>query len=513
MRIAAIDVGSNSIHLVVVEADALGNQRVLAREKTMVRLAKGIARSGVIAPEAFQAGLEALALMAAVIRSFACETVMACGTAALREAANAESFIQEAATLGIPIRVISGEEEARLIFLAVTHAIPFPQEPVVLMDIGGGSTELTWIQGEHASASVSLPWGLQRLADAVSTANPPTAQDLERLHKFIRETLKHARKQLPKHLPDARIILGTSGTLMDLAKGSNPSINSGDDPAFSLDQLLRFKRKLWHTSTQGRVEGLGVDPKRAEVLHVGASWAAELIKWLGASQVRTLPVGMREGMIWEALMHGGIALPGLPERRQASVEALAAKLDPDAGHSAHVRELADRLFLDLRSTLELGDPDRELLGYAARLHDIGLSIAEKDHHKHSAYLVQNAQLPGFWRKEIELIAQVARFHRGKSPNAEKHDAFAQLAPWHRQRVEKLAAILRVADALDRSRRRAVHSARLDCSQEEIPLVIHGVGDLRPELESLQDKGRLLYRLLDRPVRVVVSKGEPDRLES
>jgi exopolyphosphatase/guanosine-5'-triphosphate,3'-diphosphate pyrophosphatase len=311
--------------------------------------------------------------------------------------------------------------------------------------------------------------------------------------------LKKARKQLPTDLPAAKIIIGTSGTLMDLAKGA------AGDSNFTLEQLIRFKRKLWRAGAQERVDTLGVDPKRAEVIHVGAMWALEVMHWLGADQVRSLPVGLREGMIWEALKHGGIPLPALHERRRASVETLAAKLDPDPGHSCHVQALADRLYLDLMPIFELGDPERELLACAARLHDIGLSIAEKEHHKHGAYLIQNAQLPGFWRKETEIIAQVVRFHRGRAPSVEKHEAFAALAPWHRQVVEKLAAILRVADALDRSRRQAVQSVRLEDSQEEALLLIQGARDLRPELESLQEKGQLLFRLLDKPVRTVITE--------
>ena len=157
MRIAAIDVGSNSIHMVVVEADPMGGQHVLARDKAMVRLAQGEAKSGEIGPEAFRAGLDALAQMAKTIQDFGCETLMACGTAALRDAKNAQAFVLEAEKLGIPIQVISGEEEARLIHQAVSHAIPFPPEPVTLMDIGGGSTELTWVQGGRVAASISLP--------------------------------------------------------------------------------------------------------------------------------------------------------------------------------------------------------------------------------------------------------------------------------------------------------------------------------------------------------------------
>ena len=282
MKIAAIDVGSNSVHLVVVETDELGNQTVLAREKHMVRLAKGILKTRAIAPDAFQAGLEALALMAEVIRGLRCETIMACGTAALREAENAPLFVAEAAKLGIPIRVISGEEEASLIYLAVSRAIPFPEAPAVLMDIGGGSTELTWIDSGRALASVSLPWGIQRLADAVPTSNPATAEELARLRKFIRKILKKAGKNLPEGLPKATVVLGTSGTLMELAKGAS------SQGSFDLEQLLRFKRKLWKSLPQERIALLGVDPKRAEVLHIVASWAHGLMGWVGASQVRCL---------------------------------------------------------------------------------------------------------------------------------------------------------------------------------------------------------------------------------
>jgi len=497
MRIAAIDVGSNSVHLVVVETDEMGNQTVLAREKTMVRLGKGVLKTGEIAPEAFQAGLEALALMAEVVRSLSCDTVLACGTAALREASNASRFVQEAARLGIPIRVISGEEEASLIFLAVSRAIPFPEEPAVLMDIGGGSTELTWISSGRALATMSLPWGLQRVADAVPTSSPATPEELARLRKFIRKILKKAGKALPETLPKVRLVLGTSGTLMDLAKGASGQAE------FDLEQLVRFKRKLWKSRPEERVALLGVDPKRSEVLHTGASWATGLMEWVGATHVRCLPVGLREGMVWQALARGGMALPVLADRRKASVEALAAKLDPDPGHSRHVQFLADRMFLDLQPHFDLGDPERELLGYACRLHDIGLSLSEKGHHKHGAYLIQNANLAGFWPTETEEVSQIVRYHRGKAPDPTEHEVFALLKPWTQHVVEKLAAILRVADALDRTRRQAVSEVRVRAEGEDLVLVIHGAGDLRPELESLQIKGKLLFRLLDRPVRVVV----------
>ena len=497
MRIAAIDVGSNSIHMVVVEADPMGSQHVLARDKAMVRLAQGEARSGEIGPEAFRAGLDALAQMAKTIRDFGCETLMACGTAALRDANNSQAFVLEAEKLGIPIQVISGEEEARLIHQAVSHAIPFPPEPVALVDIGGGSTELTWVQGGRVAASISLPWGLQRLADAAQTANPPTGHDLKRLRKMIRRILKKARKDLPSELPEPTLILGTSGTLEDLARGAAAG------QAFSVAQLRDFALKLWRADAQQRVEGLSVDPKRAEVLHVGAIWALSLMEWLGGASLRHLPVGLREGMVWEALKHGGAAIPPLADRRKASIQQLAARLDPDPGHSHHVARLADELFTSLQPHFELGDTERQWLAFAARLHDIGFSISEKGHHKHGEYLIRNATLPGFWPEEVELLAQVVRFHRGKPPHHAKHEAFRALAPWHRQVVRKLAAILRGADALDRRRKQVVRHLALEVDDERLNLILDAAGEVDPEMDAFLDKGALLGTLLDRRIEVTV----------
>ncbi len=495
MRIAAVDVGSNSIHMVVVEADPLGGQRVLAREKVMVRLARGEAKSGEISPEAFRAGLEALAQMAKVIRGFACDTVMACGTAALRNARNAQAFLLEAEQLGIPIQVISGEEEARLIHQAVSHAIPFPQEPVALVDIGGGSTELTWVQSGRVVASVSIPWGLLRLADAVATADPPTAQDLKRLRKTIRRILRKTRKHLPKELPASTLMLGTSGTLEDLARGS------GGTYACDRAQLRAFALKLWRTDTQGRVARLGVDPRRAEALHVGAIWALSLLEWVEAPRFRHLPVGLREGMVWEALKHGGAAIPPLSDRRRASIAHFADRLDPDPGHSRQVMAFSDQIFLALQPTFELGDTERQWLEFAARLHDIGHSISERGHHKHGEYLVRNASLPGFWPEEVELLAQVVRYHRGKAPDPTRHEAFRALAPWHRERVRKLAAILRAADALDRRRRQAVNAISVELDEETLTVRLENSGDVEPEIEAFRERSGLLGTLLDRRIEI------------
>jgi exopolyphosphatase/guanosine-5'-triphosphate,3'-diphosphate pyrophosphatase len=209
-------------------------------------------------------------------------------------------------------------------------------------------------------------------------------------------------------------------------------------------------------------------------------------------------------MIWEALKHGGAAIPPLAERRRGSIEALAARLDPDPGHSRQVVRLADELFLALQPHFELGDTERQWLAFAARLHDIGFSISEKSHHKHGEYLIRNAALPGFWPLEVDLLAQVVRFHRGKVPHHAKHEAFRALAPWHRQVVRKLSAILRGADALDRRRRQSIHHLRVELDDQVLRVCVEATGDVEPELEAFLDKGALLGTLLDRRLEVTLS---------
>ena len=504
MRIAVIDIGSNAIRTEVVEADAVGNQRVLARETTLMPFARGVARTGEIAPQAFQEGLEALALTAQVIQGFRCDTVMACGTEALRTASNAPLFIQETARMGINIRVISRDNEARLLFQTAKRAVPISDKPMVLLNLGESNTRLTWIQGEMAVANTTLPWGFQSLADNMPTADPPTPEDLKHLNKFLRKGIKKACKGLPEGLPKAEIILGTSETLRELALGC------GGDPAFTRKQLLHFKRDLWRVGAQGRIHGHGVSPSQAEVSHVAASLILGIMNWLDIQEGQCLPVGLREGLLWEVLELGGQEKPGLPECRMASVEALAADQDPDPAHSRQVMRLADLLFLDLLPILGLGDLEQELLRHAARLHDIGLSSADKEHHKHGACLIQNAHLAGFGQAEATILAQVVRFHRGKDPDPLRHEGFAQLEPWHRSMVEKLTAILRVADALDRRRRQSIQTVRIRLDGDEALFVIQGSGDLRPELERLQEKGLMLFRLLDRPVRTVVNEAPRER---
>lgn len=501
MIVAAIDVGSNSIHMVVVRADGQGGLEVLAREKAMVRLARGQALSGEIGEEAFQAGLQALAKMADVLRSHGCETVMACGTAALRDARNAPAFIQAARDLGIDIKVISGEEEARLIYRAVEHAVPFPATTVALMDIGGGSTELTWVEGGIVLASVSIPYGIQRLTDLSGAQDPPTEADHARLQTEIARILQQVHTTLPVEVPPASLVLATSGTLEDLAWAATRSAS------LSLAQLDELNGNLWAMPAPDRTALLGVNPKRAEMIHVGGVWAAHLMRWLGASELHHLPVGLREGMIWEAVAHGGRSVPPLAERRMGSVQALAAVHAASGDTSPRVESLAMALFEDLHSAFELGDWEREMLRMACLLHRIGQSQATRGYHKAGATLILTGELKGFWPKEVEVLALLVRFHRGRLPDPERHEAFRRLAPWHRALVEKLASILRIATVLDSEGPKGLLGIRLHTLAEEalLELVLtRRSKGLPAALDRAEAASSHLAHVLRKPVRLTTT---------
>lgn len=495
MKVAAIDVGSNSIHLVVMEADGAGGLRVLAREKAMVRLARGLAATGRIAPEAFAAGLQTLARMAELLKSQACDATLVCGTAALRDAANAAAFTAEAAALGLPIRVISGEEEARLIHLAVAHAVPFPEAPALLLDIGGASTELTWVHGSSLLASLSLPWGAQRLCDLLGPADPPTAADRAALQATLDRLLADARHALPPDLPPAALALGTSGTLGALTRAC------GGGTTLALPALRTLNDALWSLPVAERPAKLGVSARRAEQLHVGGLWAEALLAWSGAGNLQHLPVGLREGLVWEALSHGGAAIPPLAHRREASVRALVRAHAPEAPVPDPVEPLAAQLFAALNPCLELGDWERDLLGLAAAVHGIGRAGSDKGSHKRAAHRVRQADLTGFWPQEVELLAQVVRHHRGRPPDPDRHDAFHQLPPWHRTVVQKLAALLRVAVALGGTTGLARVEIRVAPEAVHLGLAARPGRGRREALEAVAASTLPLARLAGRPILV------------
>lgn len=449
-RLAAIDIGSNSIHMLVVESSGAGTggYRVLARERDMVRLGKSALGEGVLSGKAMRKGLEALLKMTTLARLKGAGEIVAVATSAVREAANGGEFIAQVRALtGLPVRLLSGEEEGRLIFRAVRHAVDLSRDTVVLADVGGGSTEWCVARKGDLRSVQSVPLGSLRCA-AMLEGDPPTSRSAERLRRTIRDTLD--RLKTPKRVDRFVATSGTAaccGDLADLAAGRERGAMLGGLRELRLRELDAVVDGL-RAMTAGEIAALPpVGAPRAGSILAGAILLQELAARAGVDRLFLCDRALREGLVLEALGAPAGEEPAGAEVRRRQVLDLASRAPGMLVHAQQVARLAVRLF-DLAAPVHnLGAREREWLEFAALLHDIGHSIHFERHHKHSHYLITTADLDGFDPREIEIIAEVARYHRGAPPR-EKHPSFAALRPWQQRTIEKLTALLRVANALD-----------------------------------------------------------------
>ncbi len=497
-RLAAIDIGSNSIHMVVVERGGPGGYRVLARERDMVRLGKSALADGALSGKAMRKGLEALLKMTTLARLKGASEIVGVATSAVREAANGRDFLAQVRALtGLDVRILSGEEEGTLIFRAVQHAVDLSQGTVVLADIGGGSTE--WCvarRGELASVQ-SVPLGSLRCS-AMLEGDPPVARSVEQLRRALRDGL--AKLKTPK--TTARLI-ATSGTaaccgdLADLLAGREHSAMIGGLRELRLRELNTVVAGLEKLTVKEIAALPPVGAPRSGSILAGAILLQELAVRVGVDRLFLCDRALREGLVLEALGAPTVADPGFGEVRRRQVSDLASRAPGMLVHAQQVAHLSLRLF-DLTAPVHnLGAREREWLEFAALLHDIGHSIHFERHHKHSHYLITTADLDGFDRREIEIIAEVARYHRGAPPRL-RHASFAALRPWQQRTVEKLTALLRVANALD-----CTHATRvIDLyaslqGRREVRVEVLSPFEVDLELQSARQRARLFRRVFGR----------------
>lgn len=450
-RIAAIDIGSNSIHMVIVERGgplASGSYQVLARERDMVRLGKSALADGALSPKAMRKGLEALLKMTTLARLKGAGEIVAVATSAVREAANGSDFLAQVRALtGLDVRILSGEEEGALIFRAVQHAVDLSQGTVVLADVGGGSTEWCVARRGDLRSVQSVPLGSLRCA-AMLEGDPTALRSIERLRRAVREGL--AKLKTPKSTDRMIATSGTAaccGDLADLLAGRERGAMIGGLRELRVRELNSVVAGL-QTLTVKEIAALPpVGAPRAGSILAGAVLLQELAAKAGVDRLFLCDRALREGLVLEALGAPAAAAPVAGEVRRRQVLDLASRAPGMLAHAQQVAHLSVRLF-DLTAPVHnLGAREREWLEFAALLHDIGHSIHFERHHKHSHYLITTADLDGFDPREIEIIAEVARYHRGAPPRA-RHASFAALRSWQQRSVERLTPLLRVANALD-----------------------------------------------------------------
>jgi exopolyphosphatase/guanosine-5'-triphosphate,3'-diphosphate pyrophosphatase len=511
MRLAAIDIGTNSLHMIVVQVRPDFSFEVIDREKEMVRLGAGGLDGRALTTEAMHTARQVLAKFRRLAESHRVDEIVAVATSAVREAENGGEFLKAIANeTGIRARVISGTEEARLIHLAAAYGVSRPGEVTVVVDIGGGSIEITRGAGPAVDAARSFKLGVIRLTERFVKTDPIEPRDERKLERHIEEELEEHLTEIVTHGFDR--VVGTSGTILSL--GAVAAAEEDGAAAAPLrnrrvpaKQVRRVRRTLTSLEIEKRVRVPGLDPRRADIAVAGAVLLDTILRRLGATEITLCDLSLREGLVLDYIARHRKEIAQAdryPDVRRRSVIELAERCNYWPDHAHQIARLAVSLFDETRGAHGLTDKEREWLEYAAVLHDIGVHISYERHHKHSYYLITNGQLRGFEPEEIEIIALVARYHRRVEPKR-RHQGFGGLRKRSRQTVRTLAAILRLAENLDRSHAQTISGVAVHDRGEDALLQLRTTGDAELELWAATRHAAPLERVLGKPVRVEVSR--------
>jgi exopolyphosphatase/guanosine-5'-triphosphate,3'-diphosphate pyrophosphatase len=504
LRIAAIDIGSNAMRAFAVEFTSVGKYRQLLSDRAPVRLGHSVFLAGAIARDDMEAAIAALGNFRVEVEALGVRHLRAVATSAVREAGNKAEFVRRARReAGVEVEPISGAEEGRLLHLAVSKRMAI-EKPILLVDLGGGSLEVSLADRRGILWSESHPVGAVRLLEEFRQSKG----NAKKFQKLIEESVGAFRMPASGVGRRPVALAATGGNMEDTWKllGGKESQHVGHVTVSALETLAARLAKM---SLQDRVRKLGMRPDRADVILPALYIHIHLARLAGLKQILVPRVGVKEGVVWDLLDSVAIHT-NQAERRAELVRdgaiALGRRFQFEEGHGVQVGRLAVTLFDQLRDLHGLGAEEREILVAAAILHDVGRFIGDRAHHKHSYYLISQSDLPGLGPRELELAAQVARYHRRSEP-ATRHEPYRRLHPTDRDRVERLAAVLRLADALDREHRGAVDQVRARRRDGRLVLELKGAKehgqrhDFLLEQWAVQQKGDLFTRLWGLPVEV------------
>ncbi len=472
--IAAIDIGTNSVHMVIVRiVTSLPAFTIIAREKETVRLGDRDPQTGNLTSEAITRAIGALKRCQEVAKSLNAHQILAVATSAVREAPNGHEFVRSIETeLGLAVNIISGQEEARRIYLGVLSGVEFNNTPHLIIDIGGGSTELILGDSDEPRTLSSTKIGAVRLTAEFVPKNPVSDRELIYLQAFVRGQLERATDEIKANLRSGETpkLVGTSGTIETLAAILNTD-KSGQIPdrihgfEIRLPELRNLIHRLRRMTVAERTTIEGMSERRAEIIIAGAVILQEAMAMLGMQSLSVCERSLREGVIVDWMLTQGLIEDRLKYQgsiRERSTLKIAGKYGVDIPHSERVAELALSLFDQTYEQLHTWDKSvRQLLWSAAILHNSGHFVSHDAHHKHSYYLIRYGELLGYTEAEIDTIANIARYHRKSAPK-KKHQNLQNLSKEQKSIVSQLSALLRVAVALDRRRIGAIKDVSLNC---------------------------------------------------
>jgi exopolyphosphatase/guanosine-5'-triphosphate,3'-diphosphate pyrophosphatase len=508
VRIAALDLGSNSFHLLVADVHADGTFLPLIREKEMLRLGDAVARYGRV-PEATADAAVAtvrrfrkLADAAGVVES------LACATSAIRTAANGDELVDRIESeAGIAVEVIDGLEEARLIFGAVRASVMLEPAPALCFDLGGGSVEIMVGDAAGMQWAASERLGVARLTNELVHSDPLSKTDRRALRDRITQALEPVAEKVATFEP--KLVVGSSGTLEDIAhmvaarRDANVPV-SLNQLTFTREEFLPLHRELTTVSAAERRRIVGLEARRIDLIPAGSTFLATAMDLFDFDEMTVSEWALREGMVLDAIgRHDPADWSDDPRSiRRGSVQSLARRCRWPEGHSTHVATLALQLFDGTASLHGMIPPDRELLEYAALLHDIGEHVSHDGHDHHAAYLVRHGGLRGFDPEEVRILTAIVRWHRRGDPKS-SDETMIDLPADAQERVRRLTALLRVADGLDRGRHQVVSNLTVRCGPSLVIVGVDAPGDPELELWGARRKRDLFEKVFGRELELTV----------
>ena len=506
-KLAVVDIGTNSIHMVLAEVESDYSYKILDRVKDMTRLGDGTFDSGRLSDIAMVRGVEVLRNFTTLARNKGYDRIVATATSAVREARNGGEFLRAVMKeTSLRVRVVTGQEEARLIYIGIRHSMELSDSPSLIVDVGGGSVELIACNSEKMLLGRSLKLGAIRLKDKFLKKDPPTKGMVKEMEAAIEKDLRAALKASTYRSFEQ--IVATSGMAANLTeiiflRRTGRPISQVNLATVDLKEIRAVEGQLKKRNLRARLAIAGLDPKRVDTLLPATVVLRSLMEHTKQETLTISDKAIREGVIYDFISRHQERIRAeqeIPNIRRRHVVLLGRRCHFPEDHSLHIAKLALSLFDQLQPLHGLGDQEREWLEYAALLHDVGYLIHVRQHHKHSYYLIKHGDLSAFTAEEIEMIANVARYHRQALPQA-GHASFKALSHKARKIVEALSAILRIADGLDRSHFSVVQEVQVKLGKTVL-MTLQCVGDPEFEIWAARNRANLFEKVFRHSVQFI-----------
>jgi exopolyphosphatase/guanosine-5'-triphosphate,3'-diphosphate pyrophosphatase len=490
-RLAAIDIGSNSLKLAVIEAASSDSFTLIAEDRERVRLGHNTLQNHYLSEEALALSCEAVSRFRSIAESREAEVVLAVATASVREARNAAKFVDDLERLtGVRVEVLSSIEEARLIGVAAANFFGSETASLLNIDIGGGSTEISLMENGEPEKLFSMKLGAVGLTEKYLLSDPPAKKELKKLRKEIGFALVQPTRKIKGK--SWGVSSGTSGTVtaVSMMLAEQPEYGDILTPPIEYEELVELNKRLASMTIAERSLVPLINERRAEVIVAGAQILEGVMRAFGIKTVVPCPYALREGVIIDHLqeieMEQLPPVPDVEDIRLRDVFAVGRRFGYEETHALQVATMAEKIFDAMAPVFGLSRHDRTLLSAAALLHDVGYHISHEDHHKHSLYLIKHSEMTGFSESEKAIIANTARYHRKSLPKR-SHPDFVALDKEEKDIVRKLSSILRLADGLDRGYKSRVNDVLIEKSGPEVSLTLVSDRDCSNEIYAIKMK--------------------------